>query len=48
MSEEVLAQATGIPREVLRSRLEARTAFTLEELEAVGRVLGARPSSLLE
>lgn len=48
LSEEVLAQATGIPREALRSGLEARSAFTLAELEVIGRVLGTPPSSLLE
>lgn len=48
MSEELLAQATGIPRDVLRSRLEATTAFTLGELEVVGRVLGTRPSAMFE
>ena len=45
---EALAEATGIPVLVLQHRLDARSPFTIDELELVGRVLGRRPSTFLE
>lgn len=39
MSELSMAQESGIPRVTLRRRLAGQTAFTVQELADVGRVL---------
>ncbi|MBF6187593.1 helix-turn-helix domain-containing protein [Nocardia farcinica] len=40
LSERQVAEITGIARETLRRRLVGKTAFTIDELEAIAHELG--------
>ena len=48
LDEQILAEASGIPLPTLRARLEARSPFTLDELDRIAACLGRTPSSLIE
>lgn len=48
MSGNALAKATGIPQTSIAGKLRGASAFTVDELDAVGRALEVKASELLE
>ncbi|MFC8531861.1 helix-turn-helix domain-containing protein [Nocardia sp. NPDC057227] len=46
LSQTAVADITGIPRETLRRRVRGISAFTVDELESIARVLEVDPDDL--
>lgn len=46
-SQRDLSRATGIPQPTISSVLSAKTAFDLEQLDAIARALGSTPDRIM-